>query len=235
MSARTFISSEVRRSDRPYLVVALTGGIGTGKSAAAARLASRGATVIDADLLARRVVAPATPGFKAIVARFGADFVAPDGTLDRRKLGERIFGTEADRRWLENTLHPLIRAEFEVDLAAAMREANASPPKAGRHLIVYVVPLLFEAGLPLNDFDFVVVIALDRTTACHRIVARDGMSGVEAERRIAAQLPIEEKVRRADFVITNTGTLEDLHRGIDDIATELSARAPRSRASPPAT
>jgi len=230
MSPRAFITSELLRSDRPYLVVALTGGIGTGKSAAAARLAAAGATIIDADILARRVVVPGTPGFRSVVDRYGPAVVSADGTLDRRKLGELILRAETERTWLESVLHPLIRAEFEVDLRAAIERANSTPPSSpGRHLIVYVVPLLFESGLPLTDFDYVVVVAIDRATARQRIVARDNISPEEADRRLAAQLPIAEKVRRADIVIENTGTVTDLERAVDEVAGQLRTRPPRPR------
>lgn len=229
MSFRTLIDAELAQTDRRFLVVALTGSIGSGKSTAADRFAHNGATIIDADILARRVVEPGSPGLVAVEAHFGRDVIAPNGSLNRKRLGEIVFAAPEERRWLEATLHPLIRGEFERELHGAIERANRTAPAPNRQIIIYVVPLLFEANLPLTDFDYVVVVALDRGAALNRLVSRDTISPAEAERRLNAQLPIEHKTARADIVIENRGTREDLHRAVDGAWNDLVGRPPRAK------
>jgi len=181
------------------LGVALTGGIATGKSACLARFAAYGVPTIDADVLAREAVAPGTPGLAAIAARFGAGVLAADGTLDRPALGRLIFSDTKARAALEAIVHP--------DVYRRIREWFANLP-AGTRIAIADIPLLFETGHN-HDFDEVVVAACDPHEQLRRVMARDHLSDAEARARLAAQLPIEEKVKRASRVIwTDRGFAE---------------------------
>ncbi len=179
--------------------IGLTGGIATGKSYVVRLLRDAGIPVVDSDVLARHAVAPGTPGLAAIVERFGPGMVSASGALDRSKLGELVFRDAAARRDLEAIVHPVVRrgiAEFYRDVPAGTRLAVAD------------IPLLFETDGERN-FDKVIVVACAREAQIERVIARDGLSREAAERRVAAQLPIEEKVRRADDVIWTDGTFEE--------------------------
>lgn len=181
------------------LRIALTGGIATGKSHVITRLRDAGVPVVDSDVLAREAVARGTTGLTAVVARFGHDVLRPDGTLDRALLGEQVFRDESARRDLEAIVHPFVRrgiAEFFAALPADTPFGVAD------------IPLLFETRGERN-FDRVVVVACPREMQIERVMARDGLPREAAERRVAAQLPIDEKVRRADFVIQTTGTFAE--------------------------
>lgn len=181
------------------LRVGLTGGIGAGKSAVSARLAARGAVVIDSDLLAREVVGPGTDGLAEIVEAFGAAVLQPDGTLDRLALGRRVFGAETARRTLEAIVHPRVRAR------AAQLE-QAAPSGA---IVVHDIPLLVETG-QASSFDVVVVVDVPSDVAVQRLVAQRGMSADEARARAAAQAGREERLAAADLVVDNAGTQAEL-------------------------
>jgi dephospho-CoA kinase len=171
--------------------VGLTGGIATGKSYVVTRLRDAGVAVIDADVLARAAVRQGTPGLDAVVARFGPAVLRPDGELDRARLADIVFRDETARRDLEYIIHPVVRrgiAEFFYGL----------PPETD--LAVADIPLLFETHQE-RHFDVVVVVACLPETQIARLMSRDALSREAAMRRVAAQLPIEEKVRRADYVI----------------------------------
>ena len=171
--------------------IALTGGIATGKSYVATRLREAGVPVVDADVLARDVVAPGTSGLTAVRARFGDEVLALDGSLDRKRLAEVVFTDAAARHDLEAIIHPGVRAAIE--------EFFERVP-AGTPFAVADIPLLFETGRD-GQFDIVVVAACSRELQVERVMARDTASREDAERRIAAQWPIDDKVARADFVI----------------------------------
>jgi dephospho-CoA kinase len=203
------------------LKVALTGGIATGKSYVRGRLAALGAPTLDADRLAREAVAPGSPGFHAVVARFGSDVVAPDGTLDRARLAAIVFADEAARHDLEAIVHPVVYANIEAWLAALAAQAPAPP------LAVVDIPLLFETGRA-GAFDAVVVVACAPALQVARVIARDGATEAEARRRLAAQWPIEEKVRRADLVIRTDGSFEDTDRQVQEVYAALLRRASAS-------
>ncbi|HZM81597.1 MAG TPA: dephospho-CoA kinase [Candidatus Limnocylindrales bacterium] len=190
--------------------VGLTGGIGSGKSAVAARLAELGAVIIDSDRLAREVVAPGTDGFDEVVAEFGPRVVAADGSLDRPALGRMVFGDEAKRRRLEGIIHPRVRAR-----AAEM--AAAAPEGA---VVVNDVPLLVEAGLA-DTYQAVIVVFAGEQTRVERLVRARGMSEQEAKSRIAAQASDEQRHAVADFEIVNDGTLEELRSKVDDLWPRL--------------
>jgi dephospho-CoA kinase len=181
------------------LRVALTGGIGTGKSYCLARFAAHGVPTIDADVLARAAVAPGTPGLAAIAARFGSGVLAGDGTLDRPALGRIVFGDTKARTALEAIVHP--------EVYRRIREWFANLPP-GTRVAIADIPLLFETGHN-HDFDEVVVAACDPEEQVRRVMARDDLSDADARARLAAQLPIEEKVKRSSRVIwTDRGFAE---------------------------
>ena len=192
--------------------IALTGGIATGKSHVLARLREAGVPVVDADVLARDVVAPGTPGFAAVVNRFGQGILAPDGTLDRRRLGSIVFADAPARRDLEQIIHPSVRRAIDGFFTAL-------PPDTP--FGVADIPLLYETGRQ-SDFDAVIVVACDPATQVTRVMARDTLAREEAERRVAAQLSIEEKARRADYVVDSTGTHADTDRQVARSARSLA-------------
>ena len=190
--------------------VGLTGGIGSGKSAVAARLAELGAVIIDSDRLAREVVAPGTEGFDEVVAAFGPEVVAKDGSLDRPALGRMVFGDQAARRRLEGIIHPRVRAR-----AAEM--AACAPEGA---VVVNDVPLLVEAGLA-GTYEAVIVVFAGEGTRVERLVRARGMSEEEAKARIAAQATDEQRHAVADFEIVNEGSLEELRSKVDELWPRL--------------
>jgi dephospho-CoA kinase len=194
--------------------VALTGGIATGKSHVLAQLAKLGAPTIDADKLARDVVAPGTPGLKAVVDRFGEDVLDQMGGLDRRKLGSIVFSDPLARRDLEEIIHPAVRG--------AIDEWYASLGEVPAGFAVADIPLLYETARQ-REFDAVIVTACDTNTQLTRIMARDGISEAEARARIAAQLPMSEKIRRADYVINTDGSFDETSVQVRDVFKRLSA------------
>jgi dephospho-CoA kinase len=196
--------------------VGLTGGTGSGKTAVAERLAARGALVIDADRLAREVVAPGTPGLAAVVAEFGDRVLGPDGSLDRPALGRLVFADPAARARLEAIVHPLVRERT----AAAVQ---AAPPGA---VVVHDVPLLVETGAA-DSYDAVVVVTATPETQIARLVASRGLDPGEARSRLAAQARPEDRLAVADFVIRNDGSLADLDRRVDALWAWLLDKGPR--------
>jgi len=196
------------------LRVGLTGGIGSGKSTVSVLLAERGAVVIDADQLAREVVAPGTPGLAAIVEAFGSEVVATDGALDRQALGAMVFGDDTARRTLEEIIHPRVRAR------AGALEARAAPGA----IVVHDIPLLVETGQHVT-FDVVVVVDVPVRTQIDRLVSQRGMSSDEAETRIAAQATREQRTGAADLVVDNAGPRTELAERVDELWAELRARA----------
>ena len=197
------------------LRVALTGGIGSGKSLVAAELAARGAVIIDADVLAREVVEPGTPALAAIIDKFGPQIMR-DGKLDRSQLGTIVFADPDARRDLERIVHPAVRARAaELELAA--------DPDA---VVVHVIPLLVETGQQ-EDFDVVVTIDVDHETQIQRLIARNGFSRAEAAARVDAQASSEERRTAADVVVDNNGNLDDLREQIAALWGVLTSAATR--------
>ncbi|MEU8997308.1 dephospho-CoA kinase [Streptomyces caniferus] len=179
--------------------VGLTGGIGAGKSEVSRLLASYGAVVVDADKIAREVVEPGTPGLAAVVEEFGSGVLAPDGTLDRPKLGRIVFSDPEKLKALNAIVHPLVGAR------SAELEASAGPDA----VVVHDVPLLTENGLaPL--YDLVVVVDAAPQTQLDRLVRLRGMPEGEATSRMGAQATREQRLAVADLVIDNDGPLEAL-------------------------
>lgn len=200
-------------------VVGLTGGIGSGKSVVARMLAQHGADVIDADQLAREVVEPGTLALTQIVTRFGPTVLDERGYLDRRKLGKVVFKDEKLRTELNQIVHPAVQAR-------AMERINELVNQ-GSELIIYDVPLLYESGLE-RFFPEVVVVNVDPRVQRERIAIRDGLAAEEIEDRIAAQMPLAEKVARATYVIENSGTLESTRHQVDGLWARLAGHDQRS-------
>jgi len=185
--------------------VALTGGIATGKSHVRAEFERLGVPTIDADKLARDAVADGSPGLKAVISRFGHGVLDDTGALDRRKLGSIVFQDSVARRDLEDIIHPAVRRAID-DWFASLE--NKTPRFA-----IADIPLLFETGRH-REFDVVIVAECAPSTQITRVMARDGVSESEARARVAAQLTIEEKVRRADQVINTDGSFEETNRQV---------------------
>lgn len=198
------------------LRVGLTGGIGTGKSYVRSRFEARGIPTIDADVVAREVVAPGTPALARIRERFGPRVLREDGSLDRPALAALVFSDADARLALEAIVHPAVRAVMDAWLAAEQAR--------GTEVAVADIPLLFETGRA-ERFDVVVVAACDPEEQIRRVVRRDGASMEAARARLAAQWPIGEKVRRAHYVIRTDGTFADTDRLADEVIAELRARA----------
>lgn len=191
--------------------VALTGGIATGKSYVRARLAEHGVPTIDADVLARAAVEPGTPGFRAIVSRFGPEVVTEAGTLDRSALGAIVFADPSARRDLEAIVHPAVRQATD----AWFESLDPAVPFA-----VADIPLLYEVGRD-RDFHAVIVTACPPSVQLERLMARDGMTQAAAQARIDAQWPIEEKVRRADYVVDTGGTRDATAAQVEQLLDRL--------------
>jgi dephospho-CoA kinase len=193
--------------------VGLTGGIGSGKSEVTRLLASYGAIIIDADVLAREVVGPGTSGLARVVEEFGADILRPDGSLDRDRLAELVFGDEEARRRLNAIVHPLVGRRTAELKAAAADDA----------VLVHDVPLLVEAGLTAL-YDLVVVVDAPPEVQLRRLVSLRGMTEPAARARIAAQASREQRLAAADVVIDNSGTLEELEAQVRELWEELRIR-----------
>jgi len=166
-----------------------------------------GVPTIDADRLARDAVAEGSPGLKAVINRFGRGVLDDTGALDRRKLGSIVFQDPVARRDLEDIIHPAVRSAID----GWFESISDSAPVA-----IADIPLLFETGRQ-GEFDVVIVTACDPLTQIRRVMARDDVSEAEARARVAAQLPIEEKVRRADHVINTDGSFEDTNRQVRSV------------------
>ena len=183
-------------------LIGLTGGIGSGKSVVAERLAELGATVIDTDLIAHRVTANKGLAIPAIAMHFGSDFIAADGSLDRAKMRKLVFSNPAARQQLEKITHPIIRAETVRDAMTAF--------KSGAIYLVFVVPLLLESGGWKSLLDHVVVVDCPPEEQIGRVMRRSKLSRAEVEQIIASQASRAERLNAADTVIENNAGLEEL-------------------------
>ncbi|MEJ2679471.1 MAG: dephospho-CoA kinase [Gemmatimonadota bacterium] len=199
---------------RSVLRVGLTGNIASGKSAVADVWAGLGAAIVDADVLARQVVEPGTGALEQVVRRFGSGILQADGRLDRDALRQRVFHDDVARRDLEGILHP------EIGRLREREEARAKD--AGADIVVNVVPLLFEVGLN-EAMDVVVFVDAPAAVRADRLVQRRGLSPDEARAMIDAQMPAADKRGRADIVIDNNGTLDDLERKAKEVWEKLAA------------
>ncbi len=195
--------------------IALTGGIATGKSHVRAQFEALGVPAIDADVLAHQAVAPGSPALAAVVGRFGRDVLQADGSLNRRALATVVFSDPAARRDLEGIVHPAVRDGIDRWFATLDPSRHA--------FAIADIPLLYETGRD-RDFDAVIVTACDPDTQIKRVMARDGATEAEARQRLAAQLPLDEKIRRGDYVIRTDGTVEETNLQVRRVYEALSRR-----------
>ena len=195
----------------------LTGGIGSGKSEVSRLLAAHGAVIIDADVAARAVVAPGTPGLAQVIETFGAGVLGPDRALDRERLGAIVFGDPASRAALNAIVHPLVGEWMQ----AAERDAVAAAD--GDVVVVHDVPLLAE-NRRADDFDVVIVIDVPPDLQLERLIAQRGMTPDQARARMAAQASRDQRLAVADLVIDNSGSLADLDRRVAEVWADLQHR-----------
>jgi dephospho-CoA kinase len=198
---------------RRFLLVGLTGGIATGKSTVSTMFAHLGAKVVDADLLAREVVMPGQPAHAEIVKEFGTDVLQEDGSLDRKRLGAIVFADAARRKRLEALTHPAIHLRQQRILSVYEEEAFEG-------VVIWDAALLIESG-SAKRMDRVVVVVADPATELARLMARDGYSEAEARGRIASQMPLDEKVKVADYVVDNSGSRADTERRVAEVYRAL--------------
>jgi len=204
------------------LIVGLTGGIASGKSSAGKVIEKLGGVIVDSDALARQVVEPGEPALVKIVQRFGTAVLDENGALDREKLRDIVFYDDTALRDLNAIVHPAVYGE----IARAMDEYRQDP---GDTILFLDIPLLYESGGEVL-VDAVVVVYVDRETQIQRLAARDGFSREEAENRIDKQMSLDEKKARADFVIDNRGTFDDLESETVRVFGELVKMRDRRRA-----
>lgn len=210
-------------SDRPFLLVGLTGGIATGKSAVSEMFRSLGAVIVDADLLAREVVEPGQPALAEIAREFGSGVIAADGRLDRKKLAAIVFADGERRRRLEAMTHPRIREAFDRRLSDLTKEQF-------RGLVIFDAAVMIESG-NYKNMERLVVVVTDEATQIARLVARDGCTREESLARIRSQMPLSEKAKLADYVIDNSGSRGATEAQVQHVhgvlTAELARRATR--------
>jgi dephospho-CoA kinase len=203
------------------LRVGLTGGIGAGKSEVSKRLAAQGAVVIDADLIAREVVAPGTDGLAAVIEAFGPAVLGPDATLDRARLGDIVFGDKQKLAALNLIVHPRV--------GGRMRELEEAAGPGS--VVVRDVPLITENGLA-DAYDLVVIVDVPPRIQLDRLVRQRGMSREQAQARMAAQASREQRLSIADIVVDNSSSLAELDRQVGELWSELRRRAQAAPADP---
>jgi dephospho-CoA kinase len=195
------------------ILVGLTGGVATGKSTVAKMFKQCGAAVINADLLARQVVEPGKPAWRAIVKLFGRTVLNQDRSLDRQALGSIVFHNPKRRRQLERIIHPRVaREQQRLVHRIAKRKPHA--------VVIYEVPLLFEAGVD-KRVDKIIVVTVDRNTQIARLSKRNGLSRAEALRRIRSQMPLAKKIQQADHVLNGTLSRPSLRKQVGQLFNSL--------------
>jgi dephospho-CoA kinase len=195
------------------LVVGITGGIGSGKSAVTRCFEQRGITVVDADVVARLIVAPGTPALAAIAAHFGTAILQADGSLDRAALRSRVFSNEADRRWLEQLTHPLIGQEILAQIRASRS-----------HYTILSSPLLLDTSQQAL-VDCVVVVDVPEALQLQRTMQRDRNDEAQVRRIMAAQMNRDERLQHADIVLDNSRSLEEMESQVEELHKEFLLRA----------
>ena len=195
-------------------VYALTGGIGTGKSTVAALLGKCGAYVVCADDLAREAVLPRSSALNSLVARYGVEILLANGELNRERLGNVIFDDKAERTYVESVIHPVVASLTSDKFSKAIRE---NPEQ----VFVYDVPLYFEAGLDKKPFKGVILVSTPKEIAIQRAVERDCVAREQAEKRYACQIPVEEKIARATYVVDNSGSPDELRIKVNELFNKL--------------
>lgn len=205
-------------------VIGLTGGIATGKSTVSRLFRELGVPVVDADHLARQVVAKGSEALQELIALLGEEIIQPDGSLDRSRLGEIIFADPEIRQKVDDIMHPRVFVQMQEATQKAL--ASARTP-----IIILDVPLLFESGYTLRLADETVVVYASPRVQRARLMARNHVDAAEADRRIASQMPLEEKIRRADYVIDNSGSLRETEKQVQRLWEEWRKHADCSHCS----
>lgn len=195
------------------MLIGLTGGIGSGKTTVSDLLGEWGAVIVDADVIAREVVAPGSPGLAAVAEAFGPEVIGPDGGLDRERVAALVFADPAARAKLNSIVHPLVRARSQ-------ELTDAAPPGS---VVVQAIPLLAESG-QRGSFDLVVVVDVDPELAVARLVEGRGMTEADARARIAAQASREQRLAIADVVLDNNGDLPQLEEQVAELWREIQDR-----------
>jgi dephospho-CoA kinase len=195
------------------LIVGLTGGVASGKTAVSEVLKEEGAYIIDADQIARELVQPHGPAWNELVRTFGEKILQEDGSIDRKKLADWVFGDPNQRKLLNQILHPLITEEMD----RRTREIGQKNPKA---VVVIDAPLLIEVGYH-RRVDKLMVVTSTEAEQIERLKVRDGINSEEALRILSSQMPVEEKVKLADFVIRNEGSLAEVRERAKEVFGEL--------------
>lgn len=196
-----------------HVIIAITGGIGSGKSTVAHLFEGWGAKIVDADILAREVVKPGTSGLQSIISHFGEQLLLPDGSLNRPQLASIIFSDSAKKALLESIVHPLIRKRW-LERLHELKKTDVA-------IIGYVVPLFFESSTRMTEIEKVVLVSAPEQLRIERIIARDGFPREIAELRVKAQLPDNEKIKKSDFVIVNDSSKEALIARSRDVFSQL--------------
>jgi dephospho-CoA kinase len=203
------------------LIVGLTGGVASGKTTVSQVLKEEGAYIIDADQTARELVQPHTPAWKELVRAFGKDILREDGSIHRKKLADKVFADLRQRKLLNKILHPRIRKEME-------RRAKAIGQKDPEAIVVIDAPLLVELG-DHRKMDKLIVVTSTQTQQIKRLKKRDGISPEEARRIFSSQMPVEEKVKLADFVIRNEGSFQETKEKTRKVFQDLKKGVIHSR------
>jgi len=193
------------------LHIGLTGNIAVGKSCASARFSELGAAIIDADRVSRELMKPGAPVYFRVVETFGTNILFSDGTINRRLLGGIVFASEEKRRLLERITHPAIRDAISEEIAEKEKISN---------IVIVEAALMVETG-GYKEYDRLIVVTCPPTAQIARLIARDGLTESEAKARIAAQMPMYEKIRLADYVIDTSGSLESTLEQVDVIYQNL--------------
>ena len=193
--------------------IGLTGGIACGKSAVTEYLRSKGLDVVDADELAHKALSRGESSYNSVVKEFGESVLAPDKSIDRKTLAAIVFNDKTKLLTLEQIVHPWVQTQVKAKRSAL--------EVAGKTLAFYDVPLLYEKNL-VAQFDQTIVVACDEKLQIERLNKRNGFSAEEARRRIAAQWPLVEKIKKANHVIYNNGSLEDLHKAVNSVLANIS-------------
>ncbi|WP_150267137.1 dephospho-CoA kinase [Paenibacillus tepidiphilus] len=195
------------------MIIGLTGGIASGKSTVSALLAAKGARLVDADVIAREVMLPGHPVLAAAVQQFGSGILQPDGTLDRARLGEIVFKDPEALAQLNGLTHPAIRKEIK-------RQMYVYEEEDPQRLVVVDIPLLYESELD-NLFTQIIVVYVPRAVQLERLLQRSGLTREQAEGRLNAQMDIEAKRKRADYVIDNSGAIAETERQVAELWDRL--------------
>ena len=191
--------------------IGLTGGLGTGKSTVANILREQGYVVLDADSLAKQVIAAGTPGLRSVIQKFGRSFLLSNGELNREKMSQEVFATLKSLEDLERIIHPLVKVEVQKQKDAELHK--------GTPFVFYDVPLLYEKKI--SDFDAVLVVASSEENQKLRIRKRNHWSENEINQRLKNQIPLAQKIQKADYVIYNDGSLENLKSEVEKVLNAL--------------